>query len=290
MPVNLASSDSLVSDVSHFLCPNSTVNVSMVITATRTAVLLPLFLLILCLGYWRWWQPRSSTKTCHADIFTYHGVVMELFLVFGTVFAYYGDSAHLQLMTTGGILLTCVTYSGQCIFHLLTCVERYLAVIHPITYMRLNKAHGVKIRNVSIGCTWLMSFVWMWINSLFYPKLPTIPFLCILVFALAVVSFCSLSVLRVLIHPGPGDRVRDKEQINQSKERAFLLISAITGVLWFWFTGLLLFIALDVSPLVSVSVRCTMRSLLPLFNLPSSLVLPLLFLHRVGWPLCCRKV
>lgn len=289
MPANSVSSDSLVSDLSPFRCPNSTVNISKVITATRTAVLLPLSLFILCLGYWRWRQPRSSTKTCHADIFTYHGVVMELFLVFGTIFTYYGDSAHLQLMMTGGILLTCITYSGQNIFHLLTCVERYLAVTHPVTYMGPNKAHGVKIRNVSIGCTWLMSFVWMWINSLFYPKLPTIPFLCILVISLAVVSFCSLSVLRVLIRTGLGDRVRDKEQINQSKERAFLTISATTGVLWFWFTELLLFVALDVSPLVSVSVGCTMRSLLPMFSLPSSLVLPLLFLHRVGQPLCCRK-
>lgn len=289
MPANSVSSDSLVSDVSHFRCPNSTVNISRVMTAARTAVLLPLSLLILCLGYWRWRQPRSSTKTCHADIFTYHGVVMELFLVFGAMFTYYGDSAHLQLMTTGGILLTCVTYSGQGIFHLLTCVEHYVAVIHPVTYMGLNKVHGVKIRNVSIGCTWLMSFVWMWINSLFYPKLPTIPFLCILVILLAVMSFCSLSVLRVLSRTGPGDAVQDKEQINQSKERAFLTISAITGVLWFWFTGLLLFVALDGSPLVSVSVRCTMRSLFPMFNLPSSLVLPLLFLHRVGRALCCRK-
>lgn len=134
------------------------------------------------------------TKTCHADVFTYHWILMELFLVSGTIFTYYGNSAGLRLMTAGGILFISTSYVGQSIFHLLTCVERYLAVVHPVTYRGPKKSCGVKIQNISIAFAWLFSFAWMGIMSVSYPQLPTVPLLCVLVFLPVVISFCSVSV------------------------------------------------------------------------------------------------
>lgn len=278
-----------VSDIPHFHCLNSSLSISRAIVITRTAILLPLSLLILCLGFCQWWWPHPLTKTCHADVFTYHWILMELFMVSGTIFTYYSNSTDLGLMTAGSILFISVAYSGQSTFHLLTCVERYLAVVHPVTYRGLNKSCGVKIRNISIACAWLLSFAWMGITSVSYPKIPTVPLLCVLVFSLVVISFCSVSVLRVLIRPQPGRGERDKWRSNQSKERAFLTVSAVMWALWFWFTGILILSTVDVAQFVNLKVSCIVRALLPAFNLPSSLVLPLLYLHRARPPPCCCK-
>lgn len=276
-------------DIPVLPCLNFTASISRAIVVTRNSLLLPLGLLVLSLGFYRWWWPRPSSRTCHADVFTYHWILMELILVSGTIFTYYGDSADLKLMTAGGSLFSTVSYAGQSIFHLLTCAERYLAVVHPVTYRGLSQGRAATIRNLSIALAWLLSFLWMWAMSASYPKLPTVPLLCVLVFSLAVVSFCSLSVLSVLLRPRPGCGERDKGRSNQSNDRAFLTVSAITGALWFWFTGLFLYLSVDAARLFgSVMVGCKVRALLPAFNLPSSLVLPLLHLYRAQWPPCCR--
>lgn len=275
--------DSSGSHVPYFHCRNSTVSISRLIIAARTCVLLPLCLLTLALGVYRCWWPRSLTKTSNSDIFTYHWIFMEIFLVCGAIFTYFGDSADLQLMTTGGMLSIIVSYSGQSTFHLLTCVERYLAVVHPATYRSLNNSGGVKIRHACIALAWLMTFAWMGITSVSYPKVPTTPLLCALVFSL-VVSFCSVSALHILIRPIPGLGKRRKPQGNRSKDRAFLTISAIMGALWFWCAGVLIFFTIDAAHFVNVEVICIVKALLPAFNLPSSLVLPVLYLHRAQWP------
>ncbi|KAJ4945170.1 hypothetical protein JOQ06_013706, partial [Pogonophryne albipinna] len=77
---------------------------------------------------------------------------------------------------------------GESLFHVLTCLERYLAVVRPIIYLRLRNVQGVRIRNISIG----------------------------------------LSVLCVLIRPGPGNG----ERVDQSKQSAFYTVTAITAALW----------------------------------------------------------
>lgn len=271
-------------------CFNSTVTTLIYSTfnITRVVLLLPLSILVLYLGHQRWRQQRSFTTTCHSDIFTYHTAAMELIWVLGSAFFFCGSTADLPQMITGGVCLSSITYCGENFFHLLTCVERYLAVVHPITYLGLRKARGVRIRNISIGCVWLLSLVLA--SVIIIPKHPivdSILSLCLLVFSLVVLSFSSLSVLHVLIRPGPGNRGRDKDRIDQSKQKAFITITVITGMLWFWFVGFLVSISLEASPQLRPSVGCVAKASALWFNLPSSLVLPLLYLHRAGKPLCC---
>lgn len=238
------SNSSLSSPVYH--CSHSTVTtlIYSTFTVTRAVLLLPLSILVLYLGHQRWRQQRSFTTTCHSDIFTYHTAAMELIWVLGLALFFCGSTADLPEMITGGVCLSSMVFYGENFFHLLTCVERYLAVVHPITYLGLRKARGVRIRNISIGCVWPLSLVLA--SVIIIPKHPTVDAilsLCPLVLSLVVVSFCSLSVLHVLIRPGPGDRGRDKDRIDKSKQKAFVTITAITGVLWLWFGGLLVSIA-----------------------------------------------
>ncbi|KAM7376894.1 hypothetical protein PAMA_013593 [Pampus argenteus] len=268
-------------------CFNSSENmlVFAVFTIIRAFLVLPLFILSLYLGYQQWRQQRSFSKTSHSDIFTYHLAAIEMIWALSCFCFVCGLSTDNADITKVGFCFVTVSYSGQLYFHILTCVERYLAVVHPILYLRLRNAGGVRIRNVSIGCVWLLCFGYVGISFNRFPATPIIPLSCLLASSATVVSFCSLSVLCVLLRPGPGDRVGDKVHVDQSKKRAFVTILAIMGAIWLWFVGFLVYIVLNTSS--PLRVICLFNHSASLFNLPNSLVLPLLHLHRAGKISCC---
>ena len=186
-----------------------------------------------------------------------------------------------------GVYVFNIILPGQSLFHCLTCVERYLAVVHPITFMRLRETRGVRIRNISIACVWLLSFGWTGVTKMYLPYFPTVPFLFIMGCGLIVILFCCFSVLRVLTHPGPGEVGGNKEQVAQSKRRAFYMIVAILGVLLLRFVGLL--VSFSLREVVTLPEDlCWIEDFGLALTIPSSLVVPLLFLHKKGKLACCR--
>ncbi|KAF7661827.1 hypothetical protein LDENG_00251970 [Lucifuga dentata] len=273
-----------VNSSSSYECSDSRIGslISTVFTIFKTFLLLPLSVLILYLGFKRWWQRASGSPTSNSDLFTYNMAVMELIGTSGSIFYVCGIYVRLPALMTVWWFIFSITFPGQVFLHILTCVERYLAVVHPITYVGLRKGGGVRIRNISIGCVWLMSFGSIGLLVLYSPRFPEVPFFCILVFSLIVVSFSSFSVLRVLKRPGPGEGGGNRERVDQSKQRAFQTITWIMAVLLFWFVGLLTCVALHTSPSLSVSDGCIVLLSGIWFSVPSSLVTPLLFLHRAG--------
>nr|XP_040038184.1 uncharacterized protein LOC120822501 [Gasterosteus aculeatus aculeatus] len=251
---------------------------SLIFIASSTTVLLllvPLFVLVLYLGFQRWRRQRSacsSAATSHSDSFAYHMVSIELLGVLGFILS--NSSIHVPTYSVGLFLLS-VTWFGQTSFHILTCVERYLAVVHPVTYLSLRRERGIRIRNISIGGVWLVCFGEATMDVLGYLSL-NFNF-CILIFAMAVVSFCSLSVLCVLIRPRPGEQGGDR--VDQSKRRAVCTIVAILGVLLLrCATGLAWVILYKLGK----EDPCEFIPAETWTNVLTSLVLPLLYLHRAG--------
>ncbi|XP_035814022.1 uncharacterized protein LOC118471782 [Amphiprion ocellaris] len=266
--------------VSHF-CKNSTAAffVTFAYNATRFLLLLPLSIFILYLGYQRWRRQRSFKSTSHSDVFTFHNAALQLIGVLGALLFLFGHYFDLRVLRNVGFLCTSTLYLGENYFHILTCVERYLAVIHPVTYMGLRNSRGVWIRNICIAVAWLQTFIWSCAFRLF-PTFPLIPFLIQFVASSVIITSCSLCVLCALIRPGPGEGGRDREHVDQSKQRAFYTITAILAVLWLWFVGFTISKAVGDSPVLNSN--CALRSSGYWFSLPSSVVLPLLYLHRTG--------
>ncbi|XP_078020891.1 uncharacterized protein LOC144459932 [Epinephelus lanceolatus] len=253
---------------------------------TNILLLLPLCILVLYLGLQRWQQQHSTSTAAamtHSDSFTYHMVTMELVGVLGSIFGFCGvfvDRVHISWL---GHFLWIFTWYGEMFFHILTCVERYLAVVHPVTYLSLRGERGIRIRNISIGCVWLLCVGTTICMTLKYSLVVAF---CFLILSLIIVSFCSLSVLCVLIRPGPGEQGGDRERVDQSKRRAFYTILAILGVLLLRSSANL---AWTVVHMLRESRDCSATAAEIWFNLPSSLVLPLLFLHRAGTLACCKN-
>ncbi|XP_051256069.1 uncharacterized protein LOC127363544 isoform X1 [Dicentrarchus labrax] len=265
--------------------PGSLISTSYFIT--NILLLLPLCTFILYLRLQRWRQQRSTSTaamTSHSDAFTYHMVIIELIGILSFFLSCCGIySDHIGVLMAGHCLWTFIWF-GQMFFHTLTCVERYLAVVYPITYLSLKRERGIRIRNISIGCVWLLCFGGTSLITLENASL--IADLCVLSLSFFVISLCNVSVLCILIRPGPGKQGGDRERVDKSKQRAFytmlailgaLLLRCIWNVVWFAFY------------IMTENGECVLMTSGLWFNLPCSLVLPLLFLHRARMLVCCKN-
>ncbi|KAM3590631.1 uncharacterized protein V6R79_013292 [Siganus canaliculatus] len=256
-------------------------------TFANILFLLPLHVFILYLAFQR--RRRPGTTASHSDVFTYHAVGIELLSLFGAALMCCGVFADLPLVTSAAIYLFCINMCGQVLFHVVTCGERYLAVVHPVTYRSWREARGIRIRNVAAPCVWLLSFAWSSVIFVKDAQSVTAFSIFVLVLALTFISFCSGSVLYALIGPGPGEGGGARQRVDQSKLRAFYTITVILGVLLVRFGGNLITTGFFSSPEQGLAEKCTMWFSVLWLSPPSSLVLPLLFLHRAGKLLCCTK-
>ncbi|KAL7374921.1 hypothetical protein ABVT39_009045 [Epinephelus coioides] len=129
------------SSSSPYTCNDSSAGLLVSVTFNTTKILLlPLFILVLYLGHQRWQQQRSFSTTSHSDIFTYHMAAIELIYAFGSTVAFCGIYTGIYEVVIVGAYVSSMAFPGQTCFHLLTCVERYLAVVHPVTYMGLRQS------------------------------------------------------------------------------------------------------------------------------------------------------
>ncbi|XP_054603341.2 uncharacterized protein [Nothobranchius furzeri] len=247
-----------------------------VFIAIEVFLFLPLFIFILFFGLQQWRKKRSnSSALSHSDCFTYHLVLMELAGVLGCIITFGGIYGNGIKFVKAGSTLFSFTWYGQGFFHILTCVEHYLAVVHPVTYLMLRQTRGIRIRNVVVGCVWLLSFSGLGLavkdNYIIMDSL-------VIILTTTITPFCSLSVISALTRSGQGEQGTRKERVVQSKQRAFYTIVAVLLVL-------LLRLAWSVAWIfntVRAYSNCVVMTCEVLFNLPSNLVLPLLFLQRAG--------
>lgn len=256
-------------------------------TAINCLVLLPLCLFIFFLGFQRWRQQTACVTENTSDLLTFHQLATEVMSIIGWLASCCGFYTHLQEVMMVGLYLS--TFGMQMSFHLLACIERYLAVVHPITYLRLKQRRWILIRNACICYAWLNSFgvsIVMFLETSIYVSVCV---LCVLALIVAIVFFCSLSVLGVLIRSRPGDSSGRRQHVEKSKLRAFYTILSIMTALIFKLGAYILVTSIDASPQFAETTRCGILLSGFWFSLPSALVLPLLFLQRAGKLRCCSE-
>lgn len=151
MSINSSSDSSLHSMLECFSSRGST-SIHTAFLISYILLLLPLFILVLYAGYQKWRKQRSVATaliTTHSDICTYNMVVLELIGFLGYCLCCYGIYSKQHTVLIVGLTIYSIVAPGQTLFHLVTCVERYLAVVHPITYLGLRKSGRLRIRYIS---------------------------------------------------------------------------------------------------------------------------------------------
>ncbi|XP_026089803.1 C-C chemokine receptor type 8-like [Carassius auratus] len=113
--------------------------------------------------------------------------------------------------------------TGRPLFQCLICVEYFLAVVHPVTFLKFKT-----LRKRVICCTvvWIIT-----LGSCFYCMCKVSDYISEVLFLLqfllffSIQLFCLVAVLRALKQSGPGERGRERKEENHMKRRAFHLIS-----------------------------------------------------------------
>lgn len=256
-----------------FIVPSSSILSGYYITLT--VILVPLSILIIYHGLQHWqqhWSPYMAADVSHSDYFTYHLTIMEMIGAGGCICICYGIYKNDSSTLITGDYLWCFSWFGETIFQLFICLEHYLAVVHPITYRNLRKGRGIKTRNNAICIAWLICVA---TTCSIISTVLIASFLNVI--ALAVVFFCNLCVIFVLIHPGSGENRWFKKKIDQGKQRAVFTIVAILIVLVLRCS---MNIVWSVISVFKSNNECLLLACTMWFTLPSSLLLPLLFLHK----------
>ncbi|XP_039516002.1 chemokine XC receptor 1-like [Pimephales promelas] len=179
------------------------------------------------------------------------------------------------------LFLIGLSFTGRPVFQCLMCVERYLAVVHPVTFL---KYKPLRYRVICCAAVWVINLV-SCLCSLFNLSSPNRYIhrwlsTMLMILIVSIQLFCVVAVLRALKQTGPGERKREKKEENHMKRRAFniILITTVSMVILYvpkiitgfseihaqsdnsparWFTSLTLFII-------------------------AGFVQPVLFLHRTG--------
>lgn len=248
-----------------------------------TVLLLPLFALVLYFGLRRWRIKNSLGKATisHSDFFTYNIIPMELSSVIGHGCNVFFMFTKLNVFITLTQVFLVIGINGQNLIHLITCVEHYVAVLHPVQYLRSKNPRNITIRNISFACLWTVLVSGSGLSAQYMNLQPfeiyimAIPFLGA---QFLFVVYCNFSILRSLTRRGPGVTQRDPVSVDLKKRRAFYTVTTVMVALLARFLGSFF----QMACFLWMSNNCFVQGIFTWFGLPSSLVQPLLFLHRAG--------
>ncbi len=177
--------------------------------------------------------------------------------------------------------------TGRPLFQCLICIERYLAVVHPVIFL---KYKPLRYRVICCTVVWIITVgsclgIMSILGSLNLEAYTWFFLLQFLLF-LCIQLFCLVAVLRALKQSGPGERAREKEEKSHMKRRAFylILITAVTFIVMFApsiFTGFLTVLEHkeqnEVSHFWFLSHCCFILA---------GFVQPVLYLHQAGKLFC----
>ncbi|XP_058630040.1 hydroxycarboxylic acid receptor 2-like [Onychostoma macrolepis] len=119
--------------------------------------------------------------------------------------------------------------AGRPLFQCVICVERYLAVVHPVTFL---KYKPLRYRVICCTAAWIITLgsclFCMFMLMLYNTNGHTWVFLVQFFLFFSIQLFCLVAVLRALKQSGPGERRRARDEENHMKRRAFNLILITT--------------------------------------------------------------
>ncbi|XP_050948633.1 2-oxoglutarate receptor 1-like [Labeo rohita] len=178
------------------------------------------------------------------------------------------------------LVLQGLVFTGCSLFQSLICVERYLAVVHPVTFL---KYKPLRYRVICCSAAWIITlgsclsciFIIASLKMLAYIWFFSTQFLLFL----SIQWFCLVAVLRALKQTGPGERMRERNKKDHMKRRAFhiILITTVSMTVMhvpFTVTGFLTFqTQQNGHALWNIGLS---------FYVLASFVQPVLYLHRTG--------
>lgn len=226
------------------------------------------------------WCLRLEWKVKQTQMFCLHHTVIELiyctqcFMEMLNVFLIGSDG-----LLRGIFFFLSLSWSGRPMMQICVCVEQYLAVLHPVTFLR---AKQKKYRIGAAANVWFLAIAYG-VYKIFHLDFPDPLIDGIFLIAVLVISFCCVSVLCALKNPGPADR-RDKKQSrdagNKQKRKAFNIIFRSLLIILFTYLPQTFLSIFEVLKLERKLLDCNIVPLFISSNNASVLIVPLLKIYK----------
>ncbi|XP_048035133.1 mu-type opioid receptor-like [Megalobrama amblycephala] len=231
--------------------------------------------------YILWLSVKEMIQGQSTEIFVFNAALVEVFFCSSYVFAikqYFFNCADCRF---GTYLPALVLLVGRPLFQSCICVERYIAVLHPVTFLKFKP---MKYR-IAISVTgWILTISSSLIVSLNIIELHSLV-LPELLFFFSIKAFSCLMVLKALKRPGPSDDFKRKDGVNQDKLKAFRIIRIVWASAVFMYGPMI--ISLVLYYILDLKTFLLSWSGASCFGLMSGFVQPFLYLKRVGkLPFC----
>ncbi|KAG5285818.1 hypothetical protein AALO_G00007790 [Alosa alosa] len=169
--------------------------------------------------------------TQHATISKFYAMNVALCELVFSLTVVVGNSAYLSTRHHCLLYMVLPSYAfifSACpLFQSLICMERYLAVVHPLIYLKY------KTLRHKMTCTALVGVViggFTAAEIVYTPHFLIREFAILFVILLSIDVFCSLSVLWALKRPSPGEGEGQKDCMNVMKKSAFKTIMVIQAI------------------------------------------------------------
>lgn len=228
-------------------------------------------------SYVIWLIVTGTGNGLAAEFFTLNLSINDILLCMYALISLLRHALNIPLVMW--VILTGLVMTCRPLFQCLMCIELYLAVVHPVVFLkfrplRYRVASSVIVWMVTFGACVVVYIAWRFylIQFYFYYMLVQ-PMLFLLV-----QLFCLVAVLRALKQSGPGERKKDKDE-NHMKRRAFHLIIIITATMVIMHAPYILLWILNGFVTGNNGIASTVG--FACYAVPG-LVLPILFLQRVG--------
>lgn len=176
-------------------------------------------------GFVLWLILTASRESIASEVFSLNLALSELLFSFSGVcsFIYLEVKSFLVsrvFMFSFGLLLT-----ARPLFQCCICMESYTGVVHLVLYLRLKP---FRYRLSCCSVMWLIILLSCTYNlCTFSDTLYLYVYFIQSALLFCVMLFCSLSVLRALKRPGPGDKDRGRKKSSRMKRKAFRIILLI---------------------------------------------------------------
>ncbi|XP_058613288.1 hydroxycarboxylic acid receptor 2-like [Onychostoma macrolepis] len=228
-------------------------------------------------SYIIWLIVTGKGSDVASESFNINLFICELWISFSCLLSVLSNFVQLMALPS---FLTGLMVAGRPLFQCLICVERYLAVVHPVSFLKFKP---LRYRVICCTVVWIITlasclccmftsslnqFIWfMWLFPIQF-------FLF-----LSIQLFCLVAVLRALKQSGPGERGRERREENHMKRRVFYLILIITVCMCISFVPYILAGVFNIFQKHNANTYNTFASVCFIMG---GFVHPVLFLHRSG--------
>ncbi|XP_029905356.1 lysophosphatidic acid receptor 4-like [Myripristis murdjan] len=230
-------------------------------------------------GFILWLMVTRAGRVNALEFFSLNLTVSELLFGLSSICAFIYLFHKSVSVFVANVFFSIFLFMGRPLFQTCICVERYIAVVHPVLFLQLKT---LKYRVVCCAAVWLLVLGACIMQVLMLNNLILTQCCCIGVYLLlfSVKLFCCLSVLRTLRKPGPGTGGRDKEGSDKVKMKSFkvLLIITVSTVL----TYLPFIITFTLYGYISQEQFFASFGICTCFAMMTGIVHPFLYLHRMG--------